>query len=81
MTGPDEHDDEHAEQSPEEPTAVSSPPAAHSRPDPPVTDEPAADGALERLRALDALPVAEHVSVFDEAHRELQDSLADLDEE
>jgi hypothetical protein len=51
------------------------------RPEPPPTDEPAVDAAIKRLHALDELPVAEHVGIFDEAHRELQDSLADLDEE
>jgi hypothetical protein len=46
-----------------------------------VTGEPAVDTAIERLGELDELPVSEHVAVFDEAHRLLQDSLADLDED
>jgi hypothetical protein len=78
VTGPDEHQQE---QSPEEPTAAAATPATQTRSDPPQTDEPTVDAAIERLRALDELPVAEHVGVFDEAHRQLQDSLADLDEE
>ncbi len=38
------------------------------------------DTAIERLDALDELPVAEHVAVYDEVHRQLQDTLATLDE-
>ena len=37
-------------------------------------------GALQRLEALDGTPVAEHVEVFDDVHRLLQDALASLDE-
>ncbi|MDX6287312.1 MAG: hypothetical protein QOG53_2797 [Frankiales bacterium] len=76
MTEPDEQ-----EQTPEEPAAAATQPAMVPRPEPPPTDEPAVDAAIKRLHALDELPVAEHVGIFDEAHRELQDSLADLDEE
>ena len=36
--------------------------------------------ARERLEALDGLPGPEHVQVFDEVHRLLQDALAKLDE-
>ena len=36
--------------------------------------------ALARLQTLDDTPVAEHVEVFDEVHRDLQDALATLDE-
>ena len=36
--------------------------------------------ARERLAGLDGLPVPEHVQVFDEVHRLLQDALASLDE-
>ncbi|MEX2290844.1 MAG: hypothetical protein WD794_11035 [Mycobacteriales bacterium] len=36
--------------------------------------------ALSRLEALGGRPVSEHVEVFDEAHRLLQDALATLDE-
>ena len=47
---------------------------------PPSTGEPQVDEAIDRLAELDELPVAEHVAVFDETHRMLQDALADLDE-
>ena len=47
---------------------------------PPSTGEPRVDEAVERLVALEELPVTEHVAVFDETHRMLQDALADLDE-
>ena len=36
--------------------------------------------ATERLAQLAELPVAEHVAVFDEVHRLLQDALATLDQ-
>ena len=52
------------------------PPAA-----PAPTGDARVDGALTRLQALDELPVAEHVGVYDEVNRLLQDALADLDEE
>lgn len=39
------------------------------------------DHALERLEALDELPVADHVVVYDEVHRLLQDALAALDDD
>ena len=78
MTGPDER---RQEQAPEEPTAAPQSPLPQTRSNPPQTDEPSVDAAIERLGALDELPVAEHVGVFDEAHRQLQDALADLDEE
>jgi hypothetical protein len=78
VTEPDEEFQEHA---PEEPPAATTSRSVQTRSNPPQTDEPSVDAAIERLGALDELPVAEHVGVFDEAHRQLQDSLADLDEE
>jgi hypothetical protein len=36
--------------------------------------------ALELLDGLDGKPVGEHVEVFDQVHRSLQDALATLDE-
>ena len=45
-----------------------------------VTDAVLVARALERLRGLDDRPVAEHVEVYDEVHRLLQDALASLDE-
>jgi hypothetical protein len=47
----------------------------------PVTGEPPVDDAIRRLDDLTEMPVSEHVGVFDESHRRLQDALADLDEE
>ena len=38
------------------------------------------DAALGRLDGLQERPVGEHVAVFDEVHRALQDALAALDE-
>jgi hypothetical protein len=48
---------------------------------PPVTGEAPVDDAVRRLDDLTELPVSEHVGAFDEAHRKLQDALADLDED
>lgn len=36
--------------------------------------------ALSRLDDLEQMPVSEHVAVFDDVHRRLQDVLATLDE-
>jgi hypothetical protein len=44
------------------------------------TGVPAADAARERLEAVDAAPLEEHVEVFEDVHRRLQEGLADLDE-
>ena len=41
---------------------------------------PAVDTALARLEDLTERPVSEHVAVYDEVHRLLQDALAALDE-
>ena len=38
------------------------------------------DEALALLDGLDDKPVSEHVEVFDQVHRSLQDALATLDE-
>jgi hypothetical protein len=38
------------------------------------------DRALELLDGLDDRPVSDHVEVFDQVHRSLQDALATLDE-
>lgn len=45
------------------------------------TGDSRVDTALARLQTLDAVPVGEHVAVYDEVNRLLQDALADLDEE
>ena len=39
-----------------------------------------AELVAERLGQLSALPVAEHVAVFDQVHRLLQDALATVDQ-
>jgi hypothetical protein len=40
----------------------------------------AAERARERLQALDDAPLEEHVEVYEDVHRRLQEGLADLDE-
>ena len=40
----------------------------------------AADAARELLAKVDDAPLEEHVEVFEDAHRRLQEGLADLDE-
>ncbi|MFL6240426.1 MAG: hypothetical protein ACJ735_13140 [Actinomycetes bacterium] len=47
----------------------------------PETGESDVDDAVRALDQLADLPVGEHVAVYDETHRRLQDSLADLDED
>jgi hypothetical protein len=44
------------------------------------TGVPAADAARERLAAVDDAPVDQHVDVYEDVHRRLQEGLADLDE-
>ena len=36
--------------------------------------------ARERLQAIDDAPLEEHVAVYEDVHRRLQEGLADLDE-
>ena len=43
------------------------------------TGVPGVDAAVEKLPELDGLPTGEHMAVYDEVHRLLQDALADLD--
>lgn len=40
----------------------------------------AADAARARLEELDEAPLEEHVGIFDDVQRRLQEGLADLDE-
>jgi hypothetical protein len=47
---------------------------------PTPTGEPRVDAALKRLQDIGAAPVDEHVAIYDDVHRRLQDALADLDE-
>lgn len=50
-------------------------------PAPAPTGVPSADGAAERLAALDNAPLDEHVEIYEDVHRRLQEGLADLDEQ
>ena len=47
---------------------------------PAPTGVEAADGAAERLQELDEAPLEDHVGVYEDVHRRLQEGLADLDE-
>jgi hypothetical protein len=44
------------------------------------TGVPAADAARDRLTAIDDAPLDEHVGIYEDVHRRLQEGLADLDE-
>jgi hypothetical protein len=46
----------------------------------PETGEPRVDEVLAGLADIQNLPTAEHVGVYDEVHRGLQDALANLDQ-
>lgn len=46
----------------------------------PETGDPRVDEVLRGLAPLDSLPTSEHVGVYDEVHRGLQDALANLDQ-
>ena len=46
----------------------------------PATGVPAADAARERLADVDEAALDEHVEVYEDVHRQLQEGLADLDE-
>jgi hypothetical protein len=39
------------------------------------------DAAAERLTELDEAPLEEHVGIYEDVHRRLQEGLADLDEQ
>jgi hypothetical protein len=45
----------------------------------PAAGEPRVDAALDRLQDVAAAPVDEHVAIYDDVHRRLQDALADPD--
>jgi len=62
--------------------------AAPPEPNPAVERQPlphtgvaAADAAADRLAELDQAPLDEHVEVYEDVHRRLQEGLADLDEQ
>ena len=46
----------------------------------PETGDPRVDEVLSRLEGIESIPTAEHVAVYDEVHRGLQDALANLDQ-
>jgi hypothetical protein len=47
----------------------------------PATGVTAADAAADRLAEVDAAPLEEHVGIYEDVHRRLQEGLADLDEQ
>jgi hypothetical protein len=49
-------------------------------PTPSRTNIAAADAALDRLEALEAVPVHDHVEIYDDVQRMLHDGLAELDD-
>ncbi len=56
------------------------PPAVAPVPGDPAALPPQVASALARLEGVEDVPVGEHVAVYDEVHRLLQDALASLDE-
>jgi hypothetical protein len=46
----------------------------------PETGDPRVDQVLSGLAGIDDLPTADHVGVYDQVHRGLQDALANLDQ-
>ena len=50
-------------------------------PDRDGTGVASADAAAERLTELDEAPLEEHVGIYEDVHRRLQEGLADLDEQ
>jgi hypothetical protein len=48
--------------------------------DVPETGEPRVDEVLDKLAGIEGRPTTEHVGVYDEVHRGLQDALANLDQ-
>ena len=47
----------------------------------PVASDPRVDAAMTRLADLDGKPVAEHVEIFEDVQRRLQEALTGLDDE
>jgi hypothetical protein len=45
------------------------------------TGVPAVDAAAKRLAELDEASVEDHVEIYEDVHRQLQEGLADLDEQ
>jgi hypothetical protein len=71
----------------EPPQAGAPRPAGTPEPDhepvgePPETGDPRVDEAIAGLAGISGRPPAEHVAVYEEVHRRLQDTLADLDDD
>jgi len=61
---------------PDEPQVAVPVPAEQDAP----TAWPAERDARERLQAVEDAPLDEHVEVYEDVHRRLQEGLADLDE-
>jgi hypothetical protein len=69
VTDPDENADEKAAEAEAQPVR------------PPATQDLGVDAALARLADTHGRPAAEHVEVFEDVHRRLQDTLGSLDGE
>jgi hypothetical protein len=57
------------------PEAPAPPPALAS------TGVPSADAAAQQLHAVDDAALEDHVEIYEDVHRRLQEGLADLDEQ
>jgi len=70
---------------PTPPESGATEPAAPERPSspPPLpqTGVTAVDAAADRLQAVDDAPLEDHVEIYEDVHRRLQEGLADLDEQ
>jgi hypothetical protein len=80
MQAPDEPTDERANERAGRPD--DGPDLSAAAPSRPVerTGNPVVDSVLDSLRELDAMPVSEHVAVFEAAHDRLRGALADAGE-
>lgn len=59
--------------------AFAQPASVRPGPEAPDTGDARVDAVLAPLATLADAPIAEHVGVYDDVHRGLQDALADLD--
>ncbi|MGH3360490.1 MAG: hypothetical protein ACRDO7_16935 [Nocardioidaceae bacterium] len=62
---------------PQDPESESEPLTAEGDDDTTVTGHRRIDAAIDRLHALDELPVDEHAAVYHDVHEELRSSLTD----
>lgn len=67
-----------ADAEPSEPAVVPPAPADRTAD---RTGVAAADAAAERLAGVEQAPLDEHVEIYEDVHRRLQEGLADLDEQ